>query len=400
MKNRNGIGFQSALLVNKWIIAGFFVLSVLSVWLGALPIAMLFLALAVMGSVSYLWGMKALDRLKVDVTAESASIVCGQKLEFCYEIENQKFLPLIWLEICQDVPKNDCLTPDDAMTLRVFSEQEAEYSGKDKAYMRRFPFLLGHRSLSFSCVWTGSRRGVYRPDDIIVRSGDGFGLTQSVGSAKGLKGKTFVVWPKIVPVNSALLLRDLWSGSAGHMGWSEDITILRDEKEYREGDSWKRIDWRTAARTDELYTKYFERIRPQSVMLVLDTAGLSDAEEGISITASLLWDLTEKGISAGLSLPATPEKEALVIRPNDANSTLDDLMFELSDHSASDASCDDHNIRSILAAAEDAGQVWIIGEDPKSIRSGRLYAALMSVSPRMICAVSDAGTVTFESLKG
>ena len=116
MKNGKGIGFQSAMLVNKWIVAGFFAMSLIAVRLGAVPIALLFLAFGVIGGMSALWGMSALNNISVEVRAQSRAISCGETVTFDYFMENDKALPLIWLEICQDVPKNDCLTPDDRPT--------------------------------------------------------------------------------------------------------------------------------------------------------------------------------------------------------------------------------------------------------------------------------------------
>ena len=138
-----------------------------------------------------------------------------------------------------------------------------------------------------------------------------------------------MVWPRIVPVNAELLLKNIWSGHTGKSGYTEDISVLRDEREYRHGDSWKRIDWRMAARSDELYTKQFEMIRPQMLLLIVETAGLSDPEEALSIAASLLWELSAKGISVGLALPATQEKDSVLLRPDDPGVSLEDCLFEL-----------------------------------------------------------------------
>ena len=399
MKSRKGIGFQSALLVSTPVIAGFFVLSLISWWLGASAIAVLFLTFSVIGGISHIWGMSALKNVGARVRYGSTGLSAGESTAFSYEISNDKLLALTWLEICQDVPENGCLMPDGTMTLRVFSEAESEYSGKKNAYMRRFAFLLGHRTLSFSCVWTGKRRGVYRPGNLYIRTGDGFGLTQSVSEIPGLSGRTFAVWPGIIPVNSSLLMRNVWTGTAGRMGWTEDITLLRDEKEYKEGDSWKRIDWRTAARTGELYTKYFEKIRPQSVILAVDTAAFSDKEQALSVAASLLYDLYAKGVPAGLALPATKRKEAVLIRPDAALSELETLLFELADHDAENASPDDFNVRGILSASEEAGHIWIMGENEGSVRAGRLYRALSGVSPGILCADEGSGALSFSRIR-
>ena len=175
--------------------------------------------------------------------------------------------------------------------------------------------------------------------------------------------------------------------------------MLRDEREYRHGDSWKRIDWRMAARTDELYTRQFELIKPQSLLLIVETAGLSDPEEALSITASLIWELTSRGISAGLALPATKEKAPVLLRPDDPAVSARDCLFELADHDVSTASAGAFSIKGIASAFEDVGQVWIIGESRNSIMAGRLAQSLPAVSPGIICASDDGAGISFERIR-
>ena len=387
------------MLVNRTVILAAFGFSLLAWWLKADTIAVLLLTLSAVGLISHLWGMAALKNLEAFVETESTVLSVGRSARVTYKIENNKMLPLVWLEICQDVPKNACMEPDGTMTLRNFSEEEAAFSGKQSAYMRRFAFLMGHSTLTWSCSWTGKRRGVYRPADLTLRSGDGFGLTQSVCEVPGLKEKVFVVWPRIVPVQTSFLLKNLWSGRTGKSGWTEDITILRDEREYQSYDSWKRIDWRTAARTDELYTKQFERIRPQSILLVVESGSFSDPEEALSIAASLIFELSAQGVAAGLALPATKEKDAVLIRPDDPARGMQECMFELADHDVSSVYQNGFLIRKIYAAAEESGQVWILGEDRTEIMNGSLYAALCSSSPGLLTAKEEQGCVSFLMLR-
>lgn len=398
MNKSRRVGFTSALLVNKYIIAILFGASLLAWRLGADSVAALLLTLSAVGLMSLLWGMHSLKDLEITVRTESSVLSVGRSVRAEYTIENNKILPLVWLEICQEVPKNDCLAPDASMTLREFTPEEAEYSGLASAYMRRFAFLMGHKEISWDCEWTGTARGVYRPGNLIVRSGDGFGLTQSVCEVECFKGKTFVVWPEIIPVNTELLLKNIWSGHTGKSGYTEDISVLRDEREYRHGDSWKRIDWRMAARSDELYTKQFELIRPQSILLIVETAGLSEPEEGLSIAASLLWELSAKGVAVGLALPATKEKDSVLLRPDDPGVSVEDCLFELSDHDVNRAMTV-FNIRGILSASEEAGQIWIIGENRNSILAGRLAQSLGAVSPGIICASDDGTGLSFDRIR-
>jgi len=399
MNKSRRVGFASALLVNKYVIAIAFALSLIAWWRGMDAVAILLLTLSATGLMSLLWGMQSLKDLEVTVKAESTVLSVGRSVRIEYTVENNKILPLVWLEICQEVPKNGCLTPDASMTLREFSPEEAAYSGKPGAYMRRFAFLMGYKELSWDCTWTGTVRGVYRPGSLAVRSGDGFGLTQSVCEKDCFKNSTFVVWPKIVPVNTELLLKNIWSGHTGRSGYTEDISVLRDEREYRHGDSWKRIDWRMAARTDELYTRQFELIRPQSLLLIVETAGLSDPEEALSIAASLIWELSARGISAGLALPATKEKGPVLLRPDDPAVSREDCLFELADHDVKTASAGAFSIRGIVSASEEAGQIWIIGENRNSIMAGRLAQSLQVISPGIICASDDGTGISFDRIR-
>ena len=60
-----------------------------------------------------------------------------------------------------------------------FDEIEAGVEGKAAIYRRRIIFLMGMQTLTWDTVWTARRRGIYRPGRFTLRSGDGFGLTQS-----------------------------------------------------------------------------------------------------------------------------------------------------------------------------------------------------------------------------
>ena len=152
MEKSNSLGFQSALIVNRSVIIGTFAVSMIAWWLGGDMIAALLLAVSVVGLVSRLWGRFALSNVKVTVRAGSAALSAGQNVKIEYKIENDKMLPLVWLEICQDAAKNGCLEPDPSMTLRSFSPEEADRSGWEKAYMRKFAFLMGHSEMEFECI--------------------------------------------------------------------------------------------------------------------------------------------------------------------------------------------------------------------------------------------------------
>lgn len=387
---RSRIGFQSALLVSWGVIAAAFLGSLLAWWVGVAGVGVLLMAVAVTGLVSRLWGLGSLKNMEADAAPERETLSAGQDVTVRYTLKNNKALPLVWVELCQDAPVRDCLRPDGSFLLREFSPEEEAHTGRDRAYVRRLSFVGSYSELAWETAWTGVRRGVYRPGNIVLRSGDGFGLTQSTGEVSGLAGRMIVVWPKLVPVEIWPFLRHVWTGTTGRAGWSEDPTVMKGERAYQPGDPWKRIDWRTAARTDELMVRQYDTVTPLSVLFILDVLPMADAEEGISILASLIHALSFAGIDCGLALPATADRPPLLLRPEDPAVTAAGCLFALAEFEAESAT-DRFDERSIMSAAAGTGQVWIVSQGAGSMSCPGLAGRLSESGVRLLAAVREAG---------
>lgn len=400
MRKQSGrrLGFDSALLVGWYVIAGAFVLSLLAWWGGLDTVAALLLAVAAVGFVSRLWGDGALRRIDVTAVCESGHLTVGQTVSMHYTIKNKKTLPLVWLELCQDIPAHDCMTPEGGFVRREYSAEQREYTGRDGAYVRRFAFLMGWRSLEWACAWRGVRRGVYRPAALMLRSGDGFGLTESSRDTTALAGQVFAVWPEPVDVDVAPLLRDIWSGETGRAGWVEDPSVMRGERLYQPYDPWKRIDWRTAARVDELYVRQYETILPQSILFILDSASLADVEDSIRLLGSLIVELAGRGVACSLALPRTGSAPMRLLRADDPSVTLEALMFALSDHDAETAERGGFDVQAVASAASSAGRVYRIGQEKASLSADKLSAALESNGLRYLCCERGGG-LCFDDLR-
>lgn len=353
-------------------------------------VATLLTALAAIGLVSRLWGSYALKNVDVTVSVGRKTISAGQTVPVRYTISNRKAIPLVWLELCQDVPVRGCLVPDDSFRLRTFSKEEAEHTGRENAYMHRMSFLMGWSELEWETVWTGACRGVYRFPGLVLRSGDGFGLSQTVSETKSLGDRLIVVWPKIVPVETAPFLRHVWSGRAGRAGWSEDPSVIKGIRAYQPGDPWKRIDWRVAARTDELMVRQFDTVTPLSMLFVLDAASLEDREEGISLLASVILDLEQKGVECGLALPSAGKTPPLLLRPDDPSVTAAQCLYSLADFSAENAG-KKFDERGIMSCSASAGQVWIVTGGAGRVSCPGLVGKLSENGVRMLSEIREPG---------
>jgi uncharacterized protein (DUF58 family) len=403
MGNKGQIGFQSALLVSTWVILGAFIGAILAWWVGASGVGVLLMAVAVTGLVSRLWGLYALKGIAVTVEPEHETLSAGQSVSIHYTLNNKKALPLVWLELCQDVPVRQCMAPADGFVLKTFSPEEAEHTGRSQAYIRRFAFVMGYSTLTWDTQWQGLHRGIYRPQNLVLRSGDGFGLTQSSGEVAGLQGRVLVVWPKLVPVETWPFLRHVWSGTTGKAGWSEDPTVMRGERAYQPGDPWKRIDWRTAARSDELMVRQYDTVTPLSVLFILDAAVLEDKEDAISLVASLIHALDYAGIDCGLALPATASHSAVFLRPEDPAVTAAQCLYALAEFEAETAG-EHFDTLGIMSAAASTGQMWIVSEGARSMGCPELAGSLSESGVRLLAAKKEDGVAmtkvyTFDEIR-
>ena len=380
---RKGAERRSALLLSWGMIAGCFAAALLGWWIGLGEAAALLLAAGVLGLVGRLWGSASLRRVELRVEAESTALSVGQSLRLRYELKNNKVLPLIWLELCQEAPMRGCLRPTEGFSLVSPTAEETA-----PLWIRQFSFFSPYAARRWDTEWTAECRGVYRPGPFGLRSGDGFGLTRSRVDLDVLKDRVFVVWPRIIPVDTGPFLRYVWTGAASRTGYAEDPTVTRGIRAYQPGDPWKRIDWRTAARTDELMVRQYDTILPQSILFVLDLRSLEDRERAISLLASLILALEKQGIACGLALPGTAAARPMVIAPEAGGSRR--CLFALAEVEAESASAA-FDESALSAAAASAGQVWMLAQSAAELSCPAVWQRLRARAPGLIGVVRRPG---------
>jgi len=355
----------SSILVAPIFIVIAFIVSLIADRAGLNMLSVFLFSLFAVGLTARIWGFNALRRVNISISGETVTMSVGDTTELTYTIENNKLLPLTWLELCFKAPENGCVAPDSGFSLHRFQEPEANAEGSAAIFRRRIMFVMGYQSISWKTVWSARRRGVYEASKVSLRSGDGFGLSRSIQDID-TDCRIFVVWPKIIPVDTAPFFRNVWLGGAGRRGYVEDQTVLRGLRDYLPGDPWKRIDWRTAARSDELMVRNFETILPATVHFALDSASFSgisederELEDCISVLASLILELSAIGISCGLSLPRGDGYPSVNISSEDPAMDARDLLNSLAVFQADKATggFDEEFINSLSLTV---GQLWIV----------------------------------------
>lgn len=85
----------------------------------------------------------------------------------------------------------------------------------------------------------------------------------------------------------------------------EDFTGI---KKYQQGDSWRRISWKTVARTGELYSKEFMGGLPEVKWIDWLTVNEPHVEKRLSVMVRMILDAQQAGCLYGLRLPSQEVK--------------------------------------------------------------------------------------------
>ncbi|MBQ9980724.1 MAG: DUF58 domain-containing protein [Oscillospiraceae bacterium] len=360
MKNKRRASAGSSFIASWVAIAIILILSAVSLRYSLTALGAVLSFLGVLGLVAKLWGMGAVKGLEAEFNADRNIVEIGQSVNFNYTVENRKPLPVMWLEFCVRAEKDPCLTPAFGFDKGSFEEADVERYGFREFYRRRLVFLMGFQALSWQTAWTARHRGVFIEDGCFLRTGDSFGLAESSAVFEN-SCAPIAVLPKIEPVILTPFLRQAWLGNTGKRGQVEDITILNSLRDYQNGDSWKRIDWRAAARQDEIKVKIFEKVTPERVHFIFDCASFAapaDVERALSLLASVLVALDEAGIPCGITLPARQDCGQIDMYAENGDST-ESMLFELAGFEA--IGVHEHfDTDSMLYCDQESVQLWVI----------------------------------------
>ena len=328
------INMRSSFLTSLTGIAGLFLGAVI-----ALPFHLTFLAaalilMAVIAILSRVWSLKALTDVGFSAESDRYRLFPGDAFTLLMKVSNRKNIPLIWLDAA--VPLEDSCS-----VLPAGEEDIYEPDGLTKAddelprcpmLRKRFAFISPWQELEIPVAMKAMHRGIYRLENLRIYSGDGFGLTQTGMTAQNPE-RVFAVYPEPAAIRAEKFLRAQWTSAGKNKGYLEDPTLIRGSRDYQPTDSWKRINWRMAARGLPLQVNLPEMILPQSSHFIVDGESFSGPEADqagfelmLSILCGILLNLSEKGLECGLSLPASLRSPSVTLPPGTKTA---ELLFAL-----------------------------------------------------------------------
>jgi uncharacterized protein (DUF58 family) len=219
----------------------------------------------------------------------------GDDLRVTYSISNAGGLPKPWLEVYNptDLPVP---LPGRALGLRSWANR------------------------SWVAIVPLTRRGTYRIEPMVVRTGDPFGFFEAAATVG--RPSVVTVFPRVVPLPRWRLPNANLEGTHSAPERTLQTTPLATTiRPYAPGDSFNRIHWRSTARLGEIQVKEFDLEQTADVWLFVDLeaagqAGQGDGstvEEGLRIAASIAHDAILENRAVG----ATTSGHRLVSIPAD-----------------------------------------------------------------------------------
>ena len=213
----------------------------------------------------------------------------GEYVPVRLELENEFRLPIPWVQFKESVP----------LRLRADSNQTQVMT------------LPGKGRVSYEFRIWAARRGYYRIGPLQVTVGDLFGFREESGR---IPGDFLTIYPRIIPLTRLALPSRLPFGTiASRQRLFEDPARPQGVREYRPGDSLRRINWKASAHTNDLLIRTLDPAISLETMILLNLRleeyerrnRYDGPEWGIVLAASLAAHLIDRRQSVGLASNGT-----------------------------------------------------------------------------------------------
>ncbi len=240
-----------------------------------------YLVLFLVGA-TYWWTRSSVSSMRVKRDVSQGYVHLGDEIELTYELKNDSRLGKIWLEVYEESNWPEPLPG------RVLS-------------------IAGHALKRWKVNVAALRRGRFHLGPVVVRSGDPFGIFSAERRAR--HDALVLVYPRVVPLPWWTLPGSLLEGNVLTGRRSLQATsMVMGIRDYRPGDAFSHIHWRTSARHRSLQVKEFELDRTADLWIFLDLerrwhtgdGERSTEERAVTIVASVIAKALREHRSVGL----------------------------------------------------------------------------------------------------
>ncbi|OLC56424.1 MAG: hypothetical protein AUH85_06315 [Chloroflexi bacterium 13_1_40CM_4_68_4] len=228
------------------------------------------------------WTRSSISSMRVKRDVSQGYVHLGDEIELTYELANDSRLGKIWLEVYEESNWPEPL-PGRVLSIGGFAT---------KRWKVAVPAL---------------RRGRFHLGPVVVRSGDPFGIFSAEHRARF--DALVLVYPRVVALPYWQLPGSLLEGNVLTGRRSLQATsMVMGIRDYRPGDAFNHIHWKTSARHRNLQVKEFELDRTADMWIFLDLERRAHSGEGersteeraVTIAASVIAKALREHRSVGL----------------------------------------------------------------------------------------------------
>jgi uncharacterized protein (DUF58 family) len=235
------------------------ILLIISLILKQVPLFLVSMLFFLAGGIARLWDRYSLHRVEYRRHLSSNRVFYGEEVKMEVEVSNRKPLPLPWLQIEDEIPK-------DVTILK--GKTSPSYTPINQVLSNLFSISWYHkvkRHYSMHCP----QRGYFIFGPTKIGSGDMFGFYTRY---KEIDTHDYlIVYPKIVPLEKLGIPSNQPLGeirTRNHI--FQDPVLTMGIRDYHYGDRLKSIHWKSTARTGRLQTKIFEPTTTVDMGIFLD----------------------------------------------------------------------------------------------------------------------------------
>ena len=222
----------------------------------------------------------------------------GDTIEYSVSLDNDKVLPLIWVDIQDSFPDGLDLT---GATMRGTG---LEANRQHTITTSLLPYQKATWKYSLTC----SERGYHRIGPVRLRTGDIFGFSSA--ETRYTKFDHLMVFPRVVDVEGLVFPPEHPMGEIrGTKPIYFDTNRVVGQRDYQARDPMKHIDWKATARARTLQTKVFEPVVSLNMLIVMNGATREHSWQGsnrrlfertVTVAASVASLADRRGFSYGV----------------------------------------------------------------------------------------------------
>ena len=271
--------------------------------LGSAPLLMSGSLVLVLAAISNLWTHYSLARVEYHHTLSSYRAFTGEEILFSTSLTNRKFLPLPWVQVTDEIPRETRLLQG-RTTPVPYPGRIALTSLLSMGWYHRVT-----RTYNLRC----EHRGLFYLGPVRIRSGDLFGLSNNEMRIE--RDLLLTVYPKVLPLVDSRLPSWEPNGSVRvRRTLIDDVTRPVGSRDYVVGDSLRYVHWKSTARLGRLQTRVFDASTTANFVLFLGVRTMEPPlhgtrhhllEMGVLTTTALANYALEKGYPVGVFVNQT-----------------------------------------------------------------------------------------------